>query len=569
MYFVSDRKGGLGGRDIYVSRKLPNGDWGLAQNLGAPINTEDDEDSPFIAADGVTMYYSSNGEKSMGGFDVFVTRKKEDGTWADPMNMRYPINTVDDDVFFIMSADGVTGYFSSLHEAKADGSNHGKDEGFGEKDIYMIKFKSTQTEPVAVLKGYIVPKPGDPIPSNIEIYANDKTTGERLGPFVPRKDDGGYVMSLEPCHEYYVEYFMDGELFSETEFQVPCEADIHTLHNEIYLDPTMTEPAGLPASAIVRWKVIDAPMSLKGNNVNYYDENGDVMGSVSVDDNDIFSYPNKDHDYSFRFELDQNEIICKATCIALVDSLDNVLGYAVRGEDCKFFYENLDQKWQLVDKDGNPYKSSNTKVLFKDDNGNLSFEEKLGCNGMFAYHPLSPDGTQLFELDGEDVNLCDEARIVLLDKDNNIIGETERDEKCRFTYGEKQVVTPCNVSEGNYQKFYKYNMRDIKLDEKDFKEFVDNAVELIKCHGHVKIEIEASASRVPTSTYGTNTRLTQKRANDAKKRLLEALKKRGHTQNQVKFTAFNALVQGPRYKNDFKENMAEYEKYQYVKLKAK
>jgi tetratricopeptide (TPR) repeat protein len=86
LYFVSDRPGGYGGRDIYRIVKLPNGSWSEPQNLGPEINTAQDEDSPFIAVDNKTLYYSSNSAKSMGGFDVFVTIRDDLNNWSTPVN---------------------------------------------------------------------------------------------------------------------------------------------------------------------------------------------------------------------------------------------------------------------------------------------------------------------------------------------------------------------------------------------------------------------------------------------------------------------------------------------------
>ena len=85
-------------------------------NVGTPINSEYDEDSPFFHPDGKTLYFSSNGNKSMGGFDIFFSKKGEDGTWGNPLNMGYPLNTVGDDVFFSTTIDGKKGYYSSAHD---------------------------------------------------------------------------------------------------------------------------------------------------------------------------------------------------------------------------------------------------------------------------------------------------------------------------------------------------------------------------------------------------------------------------------------------------------------------
>ena len=110
VYFVSDRKGGFGGLDIYMSEKLKNGSWGPAKNLGKKVNTAADEEMPFIHANG-TLFFSSQGHNSMGGFDVFAS-SKVNKEWTNPVNMGMPINSVEDDFFYIPSPDGRFAYFS-------------------------------------------------------------------------------------------------------------------------------------------------------------------------------------------------------------------------------------------------------------------------------------------------------------------------------------------------------------------------------------------------------------------------------------------------------------------------
>ena len=116
LYFVSDRKGGEGGQDIYVCKKLPNGDWAKAQNVGPVLNTPYDEDGVFIHPDGKTMYFSSKGHSSIGGYDIFYSVMDDAGNWSKPKNMGYPVNSTDNDVLFVTSADGKRGYYYSFKE---------------------------------------------------------------------------------------------------------------------------------------------------------------------------------------------------------------------------------------------------------------------------------------------------------------------------------------------------------------------------------------------------------------------------------------------------------------------
>lgn len=127
LYFTSDRPGGYGGLDIYVSYIDENGEWGPAVNLGPEINTPLDEESPVILADGKTLYFSSQGHYNIGGFDIFYSKMTEDGDWSQPINLGYPSNTMDDDMFYAPIKDGKEAYFA-LETA----------EGFGNTDIFKL-----------------------------------------------------------------------------------------------------------------------------------------------------------------------------------------------------------------------------------------------------------------------------------------------------------------------------------------------------------------------------------------------------------------------------------------------
>lgn len=130
LFFTSDRPGGFGGKDIYMVRKSGENQWSEPQNLGAKVNTVFDDDAPFFHPDGKTLYFSSNGPNSIGGYDIFVTEwDSVNNGWLDPLNMGYPVNTADDDIYFVINQTGLTGYYSS-----------GVEGGYGEKDIYRIDF---------------------------------------------------------------------------------------------------------------------------------------------------------------------------------------------------------------------------------------------------------------------------------------------------------------------------------------------------------------------------------------------------------------------------------------------
>ncbi|MBA4323144.1 MAG: peptidoglycan-associated lipoprotein, partial [Odoribacter sp.] len=128
IYFVSDRPGGYGGSDIYMSKLDAKGRWGEPVNLGSTINTAYNEEGVFMMPDGKTMYFSSRGHKTMGDYDIFKTTF-ENGKWSEPENIGYPINTPEEDVFFTISGSGKHGYYSSAIAG-----------GCGAQDIYVITF---------------------------------------------------------------------------------------------------------------------------------------------------------------------------------------------------------------------------------------------------------------------------------------------------------------------------------------------------------------------------------------------------------------------------------------------
>jgi hypothetical protein len=128
LYFTSNRKDGFGGLDVYKSAKLSNGDWGTPVNLGPTINTPYNEETPFITENGRKLFFSSYGHYNMGGYDVFMSVLKADSTWATPVNLGYPVNSTDDDVFFCPVKDGEIAYFPVYQET-----------GYGKYDLYRYK----------------------------------------------------------------------------------------------------------------------------------------------------------------------------------------------------------------------------------------------------------------------------------------------------------------------------------------------------------------------------------------------------------------------------------------------
>lgn len=203
LYFVSNKKeGSYGGRDIWQSVKLPNGQWSIPINAGPQINTKEDEEAPFLHPDGVTFFFSSKGHKNMGGFDIFKSVIDKNGNWSSPENLKYPINTPDDDIFYVQSTDGKRGYFSSI-----------RNNGFGGKDIYTINFEKAIAEPLALLKGYITFDGATKGLPKVEIVATDRETGLVVQNSKSNELTGKYLMIIKPGVEgktYTISYEAEG-----------------------------------------------------------------------------------------------------------------------------------------------------------------------------------------------------------------------------------------------------------------------------------------------------------------------------------------------------------------------
>jgi len=198
LYFSSDRPGGFGGLDLYISKRMPNGSYGEPKNLGAAINTSYHEDAPFVSADGKTLYFSSKGHKNMGGYDVFKSEILSSGIIGQPQNMGYPINTTDDDIFFTINAEGTHGYYASLGA-----------DSHGEKDIYIIKFSPTPNT-LAIFKGKVTDWTNKPIGAQIFVK---KTSSNKLnGLYNSNVGTGKYLFVLQPGFSYQVVYKADGYL---------------------------------------------------------------------------------------------------------------------------------------------------------------------------------------------------------------------------------------------------------------------------------------------------------------------------------------------------------------------
>jgi outer membrane protein OmpA-like peptidoglycan-associated protein len=180
-----------------VIKKLDNGSWSSPQNLGEPINTEYDEESPYFHSDGKTLYFSSKGHSSIGGLDIFKSELDKELNWSSPKNMGYPINTVNDDLSFVPTVTGNRAYFSSV-----------RNEGKGKSDIYEMILPNQEEPSLAVYKGKVTNQNGKPI-KNIEVSVQNDKYYPVYKEFQINKSSGKFVFVFESGNFYNIKFDID------------------------------------------------------------------------------------------------------------------------------------------------------------------------------------------------------------------------------------------------------------------------------------------------------------------------------------------------------------------------
>ena len=220
LYIISDKKGGIGGRDIYVSKKLNDSVWGNPENLGAPINSEYDEVTVSFSPDGNTMYFSSNGNNSIGGFDVFVSKRK-DGQWSQPVNLGVPINTPGDDLFFSFLNTGSRASYSSSANASDDTRD---------LDIFYVDFCDDVKE--NTIKGIALGIPAG------SVSVTDILQKSNVAESIIR--NGKYSFNLNVGRQYSFVFDIPGILPVHTELTIPVPTQCKRYN--IYQQITFTAP---------------------------------------------------------------------------------------------------------------------------------------------------------------------------------------------------------------------------------------------------------------------------------------------------------------------------------------
>ena len=222
MVWSSNREGGYGDQDLWLSKKNEKGIWTPAKNLGGVINTDGNEYSPFLHPDGKTLYFSSNNHTPrIGGIDIYKSNLNDDGTWSKPENLGYPINTEKNDLYFVQTPSGLKGYFASDREG-----------GLGSYDIYEIVYPQEKKSSLITFVGYVIDEvTGLPIEANIKVEDIDSNTV--VGEYVSNSATGKFVVILTPGRNYSMTVSKDNFLFYSENFNVSDTAVFQEIKKEV------------------------------------------------------------------------------------------------------------------------------------------------------------------------------------------------------------------------------------------------------------------------------------------------------------------------------------------------
>lgn len=404
LYFVSDRDGGYGEKDIYFCRLLPTGGWALAQNAGPILNSEHNEDGVFMHPDGKTMYFSSDGHESMGGYDIMYSTLTDTG-WSLPTNMGYPINSVDDDVFFVTTPDGKRAYFSSF-----------KEEGYGEKDVYLLDLIDAEEIALTLYRGeFTFIDRYDP-PSGAAVTITNNYTGELVGVYTPRKRDGQFTAILEPNNSYHFVYEADAYDSYEEDIYVSSAGNYQEIYKEIKLRPvrvgdelTTITPAGI-RSANIKGGLIKNGAPLEGMKILLLTEDENLINQTTSDNVGKFQFEKLDpsQTYLIRVESPTGNPLSKYN-IDVANDEGEILTFEPLNDTTYIFAPSL-EPYQFygirakaiagkVKKEGLPV--PDLKVRLEDQTKVTLQEETTDEYGEFNFQKLSLDSEYRIVFEGD------------------------------------------------------------------------------------------------------------------------------------------------------------------------
>jgi outer membrane protein OmpA-like peptidoglycan-associated protein len=230
LYFVSDRKGGVGRRDIWVSNLDDNGQWSKARNLGVPVNTSGDEISPFIHVNNLVLYFASTGHTGFGGYDIFYSERARE-LWTTPVNLGSPLNNHEDQFSLFITADGQKGYYS--HEESNPSGSFSRIYEIDIPEHQQIKNKSNYVWGVIADR-----KTGEKLKARIELFNLEQNS--RVAMVESDSLTGQYLMVLTLGADYALYVNKPGYLFHSLNFNYSERSHLDPIEKNILLDKAIS-----------------------------------------------------------------------------------------------------------------------------------------------------------------------------------------------------------------------------------------------------------------------------------------------------------------------------------------
>jgi len=253
IYFVSDRPGGIGGKDIYRAERTSDGNWGAPVNLGFGVNTPYDEESPSLSEDGQTLYFSSEGHASMGGFDVFKA-KLVGSKWSEAENLGYPINNGGDDLFFVPGKKGAYGYYASLQH-----------NSLGDLDIYAIEY----LEQMHRMWVKLIDNDNNRPVSDARVWYTKGQNGRKN--LLEISPDGFAQFNFDPGATYSISIEREGYRPASSEITIADDPRLDNLYQEIRFSFTRDESKRVTGQEIQLSTAlfnVDKEMNAPGSDMN-------------------------------------------------------------------------------------------------------------------------------------------------------------------------------------------------------------------------------------------------------------------------------------------------------------
>lgn len=453
LYVTStDNEAGVGGRDIFVSKKNEDGTWGELELLPGNINTIYDEDAPFLSDDGKTMYFASNGHATMGGYDIFKTELQEDGTWSDPVNLGAPINSPGDDIYYLVDDEGISGYLSSSRMG-----------GFGDMDIYHLLLECKSIENTEIKGLLLAGSPAFPIGNKIIVKDAE---GNLVNSFDVDPETGRYLMILKPEESYTMEIetvdkFKTPVRNHKQEFTVPKQCDPYPLYQEIVINRSkdeenkkVTQTAlfqnaffNLEDSVRNIYNIVNDGSELKelpldsnqlniAGNIRFNDalsveegvrvylvnDNKQIVRQVETDENGNFVFRNLDQEMTYSVFIDEEDL---KTQYYGVSSTNNQNGIIVKG-DVNYVYPHTNKTQDadsllvlLSDGDKKTVNFTNT-----DSNGNWSLDN-LPTDPTVVEALKSDNEPLSYQMNNNELDYAISAFIKTIDTNNTDLSYTE------------------------------------------------------------------------------------------------------------------------------------------------